>query len=165
MAWKKNTTKTLTATTAGITTDVYTPTKFNMSMFHGISASASTNIHINYGTTTIDTGTVTAMRESTNGSADSTNVSRTDGYASGASIAIGLDGFVISYMVNLATEEKLSIHFIVVNGTSGAGTAPNRGETVQKYTGVSTQVDIMKFSGSGSGTLITDSNATILGTD
>lgn len=77
-----------------------------------------------------DTGTNYADRISTNGGADATDVSVTGVITSETSTT---PSFVVEYIANYSTKEKLAIMHIIYQNTAGAGTAPNRYENYSKW--------------------------------
>jgi hypothetical protein len=160
MAWGKAGTTTLDATAANMTLTDMTASKFNQILCHVSGTSASTFCETLFNS---DTSANYAGRASQAGGADFTRTSNTDlnmfesyGNTTGA--------FLISYFVNIATEEKLGISFSVREGTSGAGNAPVRDENVYKWTNTSAQITTSSFTPQ-SGTINTDSNLSVLGSD
>ena len=53
------------------------------------------------------------------------------------------------FVVNNASNEKLCIYNVIHNGTSGAGTAPNRQEWVGKWANTSDQITEIDISPDG----------------
>ena len=165
MAWGKLTSKTLTGASATITTDVITtPKKFNIILDNRLDASSSNNNHWRFGSGSVDTGSNYAYRNSTNGGADGTGTSSTDiqGHIGGGAEP----NFGITYFINITTEEKLFINFLIRQNTAGAGTAPQRSEMVGKWVNTSNQANIFQGkSDDGIKTYAVDSNLTVIGTD
>jgi hypothetical protein len=75
------------------------------------------------------------------------------------------DCFHISYLSNIATEEKLQIGFSVDQGTVGAGTAPSRREIIGKWANTSNAITSVDVKNGGIGDFDTDSNTTVLSSD
>ena len=85
-----------------------------------------------------DSGSTYARRYSNNGGTDGTATSD-------SKIQISRNGkegdFINAFIINNSANEKLLIaHSISVGDTLGAGSAPNRGETVGKWTNTSSQI-------------------------
>lgn len=164
MAWAKLTTKTLTGTTNTVTTDTFVSTKFNVILFHKLP-SGNADGDFRFGNTTIDSGSNYAWRNSQNGGADSTATSSS--YISDSTLTSDADTlFSITYLVNISAEEKLAISFS--NGANGsvASVAPERTETVGKWSNTSSQINIIQiFENGAGGNFDTDSNLSAIGTD
>ncbi len=79
--------------------------------------------------------------------------------------AANADCFHISYLLNIATEEKLQIGFSVDQSTAGAGTAPVRREIVGKWTNTSNAITSAVVNNGGIGNFDTGSNVTVIGSD
>jgi len=159
MAWAKNNS---VSEVDPIDLSITTATKFNATMNHNI-ASGSTDIVYRVGNSSVDTGSNYAYRSSTNGAADATATSAS--WIAIDSGAANPDSFIMSYFINLSGEEKLFIIFQMDQGSTGAGTAPDRRETVGKWTNTSNQIDTLQVLENGTGSLTIDSNLTSLGTD
>ena len=114
-----------------------------------------------------DTNYNYSNRRSKNGGSDETRTS------SDSLAGIQLNGnynegdwsFATSYITNIATKEKLAINEFMTQNTAGAGTAPERVESVGKWTNTSdqiTEIDITDGAGSAL-TLTTGSYITVFG--
>ena len=118
------------------------------------------------GSTTIDTGSNYATRYSFNGGADSTTTSNDTMeflYNTGAK---GEPIFFNTFIINNASNEKLSITKVVAQETAGNTSDPERSEGVGKWTNTSNQANILKIDQwSGTGNLGTDSIVKIWGSD
>jgi len=159
MAWAKLATDTLTGTNANLTTGTIDGKTFLHIFYHAIpSASLTHNWTFNN-----DGGSDYATRDSRNGGADNTNVNGTKHNMSPA-MPDSTPSFCVMYQINIATEEKLTIGFIVFQNTAGAGTAPQRVELVGKYVETTNQITDMDLTASTS-TFATDSNLSAIGTD
>jgi|21_taG_2_1085346.scaffolds.fasta_scaffold47398_2 hypothetical protein len=79
--------------------------------------------------------------------------------------AASADCFHISYLLNIATEEKLQIGFSVDQSSTGAGTAPVRREIVGKWVNTSNAITSAVVNNGGGGDFDTNSNITVLGSD
>ena len=113
-------------------------------------ASGTWNGEVRVGSTTIDTGTNYANRQSGNGGADSASTGVDKLFNSNGISSI--DNFVNIFIVNKAAAEKIAIGQGVEGKTLGAGTAPDRNEMVGKWVNTSNQIDrisISKTSGTG----------------
>ena len=160
MAWAKNgTPDTLTGTNAGVTISDLTSTIFNVNLSHVIK-STSTNARIRFGSSSIDTGSNYASRESNDGGTDTVRTSQTNIIAQ----VNNLDFFHVFYAVNISAEEKLIIIHMAENVVAGAGTAPSRAEVVAKWVNTSNQYDNVQVYPT-SGLYAIGSNISALGTD
>ena len=159
MAWAKLGTTTLGSAGDTIDTGTVTSTKFIQLLIHTVT-SGVTNPRITHNG---DSASVYARRGSNKGGADFTGTSTAyiDHGESGT-----WDTFTMSYICNIAGEEKLHILWYMDQQTAGAGTAPNRLEFVFKYV-PSPDADITSTleTNSGAGDYDTSSNITVLGTD
>jgi hypothetical protein len=161
MAWAKLGTETNTGTSDPIILTLTTANTFNVILQHHF-ISGSVNSGLRAGSTTIDTGSNYASRESFNGGADSTRVSQSGIFFNLADP----DEFDITYMINISGEEKLLINFGVGNNASGSANAPARNEVVGKWTNTSNQFDIIETNDlGGAGSYLVDSNISALGSD
>ena len=89
-----------------------------------------------------DTGSNYSKRTSTSGVADGTNASQANLDLTGTH---NVSNFTNMFIINNASNEKLFIiHDITVN-TAGAGTAPERTETVGKWANTSNQINEVTF--------------------
>ena len=163
IAWSKNgTPNTLSGTSATMDISDITSTIFNQVLMMGMSLGSENN-NYRLGSTSIDTGSNYANRYSADGGADGTGTSETFARF-GQNSTNGTNCFTIGYFINIATEEKLGISFDVRQNTAGAANAPNRSEQVQKWVNTSNQFDNLQTRVE-SGTMATDSNTSLLGTD
>jgi len=166
-AWAKNITSTLSSGNNVIENTGMTKYKFNQFLTHIVGATATlTDFKGQVGDGSYDTGSNYASRESQNGSADATRTSA-------STFQSGLTGYGeenapslhIVYGINIAAEEKLFIEFACLQNTAGATNAPNRYETVYKWTNTSAQYDQFKYIDNSGDTYDTDTNMASLGTD
>jgi hypothetical protein len=167
MAWGKNGTTTLGSIGNSVEVSAIPDKKFYMFLSYTLKGSDTyTAPSWAFGSTTVDTGTNYAQRYSRDGAADSTGVNS-------AYMALWADPtnpstphFGVTYVLNIATEEKLVInHFI--EAKSGAAAAPQRMEGVGKWVNTSNPIDIIKSDskGGGSSEYGVGSNVSILGSD
>jgi hypothetical protein len=157
MVWAKLGTTTLSSTGSPVTVSGYTASTFSQELHHGIeSGSYGSSLRFNN-----DSGSVYANRRSANGASDNAGANRTF-----IENVYGDDTLMISYIADIANEEKLLINFGVFAGTDGAGNAPNRLELVGKYVPSPaariTQVNRFDSEGGAHGI---DTNLTVLGSD
>ncbi len=110
-----------------------------------------------------DTGTSYAVRRNTGGS-DNTNVnlSSSGGYVTDVR---SQDNFNVSYLSNLAAEEKLWQNWNSVGLTAGAATVPLREDGVGKWTNTSDAVDEFDYHQWQSNNFGVGSEAVVLGWD
>tara|TARA_R110002012_G_scaffold311813_1_gene521577 strand:+ start:164 stop:745 length:582 start_codon:yes stop_codon:yes gene_type:complete len=161
MAWRKAGTTTLGSAGSTITVSSLSSNKFMNTMHHQFASSGTPACSYRMGNGSLDTGSNYTLRKSENGGSDETltSIARAD-FAGGTPSTLG-----IGYVINIASEEKLGIYFAVEQSTAGAGNAPNRRETVAKYTNTSDEIDTYGMVNLASGSYDTGSNATVLGSD
>ena len=110
-----------------------------------------------------DTGSNYSYRYSGNGAADSTGTSTTLAEISNNE-SNNLPQFSIAYLSNLSSKEKLGISHTMYGG-SGAGTAPQRTETVFKHAQTSNPISSFSLYNDKAGDWNTDSEVVVLGWD
>ena len=81
-----------------------------------------------------DTGSNYAWRTSSDGGADATGTSQT--YIENQSVD-ATPHFLVGYLANYASKEKLLMYHTIKQNTAGAGSAPTRKETVAKWANTS----------------------------
>ena len=156
MAWGKSV-STDGDGTGGYTTSSYTEKQFNNFMMYTVNTTSNAQ----YLRPNSDNDSQYAYRENNNGLTDGTSTSGSTGIQmTGGSTT---PTFVIGYFCDIASEEKLFIGFCCEQQTAGAGTAPQRRETVGKLVDT-TRITSMEVNASA-GNNTTDSNISILGTD
>ncbi len=166
MAWAKNgTPDTLSGTSDQLTITDLTTYKFNFWMWEAIAVTGNCNEKYRTGSSTTDTGSNYTSRKSYNGGTDATATSQTEINFGDDFLAVGENKFCVNNTINIASEEKLTITHWVHSNTAGAGTAPQRGEYVMKWTNTSNQFDILEINNGDSGDYTTGSNLSALGTD
>ena len=158
MAWSKAGSTTLTGTADVLTISSMTANKFLCTICETIpSGAANPKMTLNN-----NTGSNYARRRSEEGGSDSTVTSQTE-------IDFGRDPaelvFSISFMANIATEEKLVIMHNVTNNSNGAGNVPKRAEMVWKWVNTSDSITRTDVTNSQTGDFATDSNLSALGSD
>jgi hypothetical protein len=164
MAWGKSSTVTLGSSGDTITSDAITvaDNTFITYISHMISTGGNSQAVMRLGNSSIDTGNNYSRRYSTNGGADATHTSRTVTMAQDNAAG---QHFSVGHIINISAEEKLLIGWDVFTTGTGAGTAPNRDESVGKYAYTSNQVDLIEMiNEGGAGDYDTDSNLAVLGT-
>ena len=162
MAWAKLGSDTLTSGGTSLDIVSFTSSKFNQFLCHDVGTSAESVLWQVGGSGSVDTGNNYSHRYNQNGGTDGTQVSRANLWAYQA--GTDDDRFIIWYGINIAGEEKLFIGNSVTFNGAGAGVAPERCESVGKWSNTSVQYDTVKAY-SHSGNMDTDSNLTALGTD
>jgi hypothetical protein len=163
MVWQKLGSDTLTSAGDKITVSGFTAKKFNQVLTNKFPDGAST-ANIQLGSTSIDTGNNYAYRWSESGTADQTTVN-TDKITHDVFYNSTKDTFLVAYINNISSEEKLCISFSCGEATAGAGTAPYRSELVGKWVNTDDQYDIIEANNDGAGDFDVNSNLTDLGTD
>ena len=159
MAWGKLGSTTLGSANNSISFNI-DGNKFLTVLHHVIDKSGFAENQTNYNS---DTATNYAVRRCPNGGSDLTSTS----YASTreSTTAYDVDDFGVTYIVNIATEEKLSIGFFIDQRAAGAGTAPERTETVNKWSNTSNTITNINRNLNNSETQASDSNLSVLGSD
>lgn len=113
-----------------------------------------------------DTGNNYAWRNSTNGAADATATSNSEGMTSGGG---SIDGsgeiFTVSYLANRATNEKLMHLSSVQNDTTGATGIPDRQEGVGKHVQTTNPVNAVNCVNTNNNDFGADSEVVVLGWD
>jgi hypothetical protein len=115
------------------------------------------------GNGSVDTGSNYARRRSVNGATDSTSVSST--IAKTWSTDVSYPMFFNMYLSNLSGKEKLGIHHLVTQNTSGAGTAPERAENVLKWANTTNPLDVIRVNETATGNFASGSEVVVLGWD
>jgi len=137
-----------TGSGSSINTGTFTAKKYLWVQIYSAGTASSTTIGTQFNS---DTGTNYAERRSSNGGADASG--------SGGSV-FSVDGnngtvpmFYNLLIINNASNEKLCIGNSVNQNTAGEGTAPNRSETVAKWTNTSAQITSIQWKPNSSTTL------------
>lgn len=159
MAWAKLDSTTLGSVGDSITTSIFTTKKFIQVMANIFDSGTFSTVARFNG----DTGTNYASRFSESGGADSIDVSNSIGLVGSRSYTAPV--FTISYILDIPTEEKLCISFLVGQSTAGAGTAPIRDETVMKWVNTSDGITSITRLNQAGGDMAANSNLTVLGTN
>jgi hypothetical protein len=163
MAWAKNgTPDTLTGTGNELTITDITSTVFNNVLVHALlNGGADSASGTQVGTTTADSGTSYAERQSENGT-EYTGSSRGYYYH----LYNGYDNqFTVHHAMNVAGHEKLFITHTAQASATGAATAPIRTESVGKWITTSGQWDVFYSNSYGAGSFLADTNMSAIGTD
>jgi len=166
MAWGKVGTETLSAA-GDIDLSAFTSTKFNVLLSWTIPESTYNQSAYRFGNGSIDTGNNYAERYSRDGGTDGTATSQSDLDLWANTSTPQFNQFNVSYIINIATEEKLEITFGTDQNTAGASNAPRRIERVGKWANTSNQFDYARIyeKNGGAEDMASDSNLTILGSD
>jgi len=114
------------------------------------------------GSSSIDTGSNYASRQSVDGGADSTSTSQTRQHVVGA--YTGAPEFYITYISNLSTKEKLGLTWKNY-GFTGVSNAPKRMESAHKWTNTSNPLDIVNYYQGGSDNFTSGDEVVVLGWD
>ncbi len=127
-------------------------------------ASGNTNDRIRLGSGSVDSGSNYAKRSSSNGAADST-VASTNTMQQNSTTASVNQRFSNYYLSNLSSKEKLGTGHVNESTTTGAGTAPNRVETVGKWVITSNPLDTFACQNTETGDFAIGSEVVVLGWD
>lgn len=159
MAWAKLDSTTLSSASDSMTTATFVSKKFIQILANVFnSGTISTVSRFN-----ADSGSNYSSRFSENGGADATDINATVALIGSQSYTEPV--FTVSYMVNISTQEKLIISFLVGQSTAGAGTAPIRNETVAKWVNTSNGVTSVTRLNQATGDMAANTNMMTLGTD
>ena len=93
-----------------------------------------------------DTGSNYSARYSNNGGADGTATSQTVFFAQNITFG-NVNEFMVSYIANYSSKEKLGIANLVGGNTAGAGNAPQRFEAVSKWANTSNAINRIQTQG------------------
>ena len=139
--WTELASTTLTSDQSTISSGTFTAKKYLMfSMFSKQSSTGDPRLRFNS-----DSTTTYSQRRSTNGGADTTDISITGIVNLHPSIA-DKPSFIWGYIINVSSKEKLVIVHNVDYGGSGAGMVPNRVEEVAKWANTSSQITSLDWS-------------------
>ncbi len=158
-SWKELGRTTLTGTSSTIEVTGFTAKDNIMILGHQI---CNTDHHTTYSTGTGSYSGNYSDRRSENGGSEATTINRTTNGI--ISDALTKDTFIVGEMVNITGQEKQVNWDMVGNNSSGVSNAPDRYETVGKFTG-SAQINRMKFNNSSSVNNEIGSEVVILGCD
>lgn len=157
MAWGKAGSTTLSADADTITVDSISNSTFTLGLNHSL---ASGNIAV-YQTYNNDTGNNYAYRVSDNGvEASGTSVAQNYWFKS-----VNNDKFTVAYIMNISSEEKLSISFTIEEETAGANYSPERREAVFKWANTSDAITRIDVFNTQTGDYLADSNLTAIGSE
>ena len=135
-SWKELARTTLSSTSATIDSGTFTAKDNLMILYFGVYNSTHVQAQLEVGNGTIDTGDNYAYRHSRNGTSDNpyTDRPRMFYFASGNA---GSDEFGTCSIRNIVNKEKLAVAHGMNTGTDGNGAdnAPERAESVGKWTG------------------------------
>jgi hypothetical protein len=113
-----------------------------------------------------DTGLKYSVRNSTNGGADDTATSSSEGVGTGGgSVFESGEIFTVGYIANIATKEKLLQLFSVHNEANGATTAPDRQGGVGKHAQTTNPVTSVNCVDTNSNDFLSGSQVVVLGWD
>ena len=112
-----------------------------------------------------DSGTNYLWRWSNNGGAD--GVPAAQNYMVNGTVGFSGNHLGVSYFANYSSKEKLQLGHAVNNGSTGAGTAPNRNEYVGKWVNTSNPISQMQEVnlGGGGSSYASGSELVVLGYD
>jgi hypothetical protein len=165
MAWSKAGSQTLTSAGDALTVSGMTASKFNQVMSNVLLD--STTVY-GYFTFNSDTSSVYASRNSANGGAETTATSGANSSTIWQTLdTAGEEAFTVMYTCAIVGQEKLSMFFNVDNDAGvGAGSAPNRRESVFKYVpSPDATVTSVELNNAGSGNYAISTNISALGSD
>ena len=160
MVWNKLSSTTLTTTGDSIDSGTITASTFNTIIGHVISSSTDINRLSRFNG---DTANNYQNRYSSNGGADATSTSGSTMFTN--STGAQYNEFGVAFFADVSGEEKMLIsHAVGDSASTGAGTAPDRRDTISKWTGTA-DVTVVNGLNSDVGDYIADSNVMIMGSD
>lgn len=109
-----------------------------------IKPTATMNTFMRIGNGTVDTGSNYAHRFSNNGEADGTQVSNNEGLFAVFSNTVDPKYFN-TFLINNTTNEKLAITHAMTRGSAGAGNAPTRHESADKWVNTTNQMNVLQL--------------------
>ncbi len=136
--------------------------RYYMVLTNGIN-SGVLGLRTRVGTTTIDTGSNYARRNSNNGGTDATAVNQN--FADLAAFDQAVPNFQVAYAANLSANEKLIQGWSINGQASGAATAPQRTEGVAKWVNTVAPLQSWRSYNASTGDFATDSELVVLGWD
>ena len=155
---------TLGAAAASITVSSLANKRYYMILFDKLP-SGNFSSFLRLGNGSVDSGSNYAFRTSQNGGADGTTTS-TSSITNSTATSDADKTFSVMYVANYSSKEKLLINNTVSQETAGAGTAPDRAETVGKWTNTSNVINLINsFDNGAGGNLNTGSEVVVLGWD
>jgi len=164
-SWKEIGRTTLSSESDTIDVSITGSVKSNLTVLaHLVQDSANTgsspNFYVNFGYSTIDTGSNYAYKRSHGGATDSTSTSQT---SLGGWGEYG-EYFLLMTIRNVATKEKLVFLDTCAAGGTGAR-APARTEIVGKWANTSNQLDKIRVTNTSAGNYGVGSEVVVLGCD
>lgn len=164
MAWQINgTPDTLGAAVDTVTIADLTPFKFNVFLSNMIKDGAGPETKHRVGNGSIDSGSNYTTRTNLNGGSDFTNVNRDSMEPEDGSNYD--NSFLVHYVINISTEEKLFIFAQEVRANVGASVTPVRNQAVGKWADTSNQFDQAQLLNVDAGSFGINTNFSALGTD
>jgi len=160
MPWNKLSSTTLTTTGDSIDSGTITASTFNTIIGHVISSSTDINRLSRFNG---DTGNNYQNRYSSNGGSDATSTSGSTMFTN--STGPQYNEFGVAFFADVSGEEKMLIsHALGDSTTTGAGEAPDRRDTISKWTGTA-DVTVVNGLNSDVGDLAAGSNVMIMGNE
>ena len=152
-------------TTAGGTTDSLDVTSLADKRYYMILSSklSSGNADIRFRFNG-DTGTNYARRQNFDGGTDGTATSQ-NVITSGNGAEISTPAFLVGYIANLSSKEKLMQTWKCKQDTAGAGTSPHRTEVVSKWANTSAAINQITMLNAESGDYASGTEFVVLGWD
>ena len=155
---------TLGAAAASITVSSLADKRYYMILFDKLP-SGNFSSFLRLGNGSVDSGSNYAFRTSQNGGADGTTTS-TSSITNSTATSDADKTFSVMYVANYSSKEKLLINNTVSQETAGAGTSPDRAQTVGKWTNTSNVINLINsFDNGAGGNLNTGSEVVVLGWD
>jgi hypothetical protein len=162
MAWRKAGTTTLESANSNITVSSMSDNTFLTIITNTLGHSSAIDPSFRFNLSDTQSSAY-ATRYNHNGTEGTNLVSQSLGR-----LGIGTTSltpyFSVSYTVNKSGKEKLNISNLVDQNTAGSGTAPNRSETVTKWTQSDVVDEVNIYTGSAT-TWVSDSNVSVIGSD
>ena len=137
--------------------------RYLMYLIDGRAVSSEFQTVLQTGNSSFDTGNNYSSRASNNGGAESTQTSFS--YARLSPSTSLSDLFVVGYIANYSTKEKLGQSWSVKRETLGSANVPQRMDHVWKWTNTSNVIERLRINENGTGTINTNSEMVVLGYD
>ena len=161
-SWKELDRVTLGSAGDSIDTGTFTA-KDNIMVLTHIIPSGDVTPKLRVGNSTIDSGSNYAQRRSNNGNSDSTNTSQTEWLMTGGTT--DKNWFGVGGIVNISSQEKLSVIHGYDAGSTGAGSAGDRYEFTGKWANTSAQINRVELVNTSTGDFASGSEVVVLGYD
>jgi hypothetical protein len=159
--------KELARTTLGSAGDTITTSSLADKRYYMVlgdkQSSGNADFNWRVGNGSADSGNNYARRQSSNGGSDTTNINYSRMFSDNGGSTT--PSFQVGYFANKSDKEKLNITHAVGQSTVGAGNAPIRRESVNKWANTSDLIDVIQGYNAEGGDFASGSEVVVLGYD